>query len=119
MDGKKPATDAGELQAELEHARSQLGETIEALAAKADVKALAQEKAAEISGLLSGTLAAGKERAVEAGRHIGQASKDLPDPARKAADQTIGFLRRYPVQVLAAAAALAGLAVARRRRRSS
>jgi ElaB/YqjD/DUF883 family membrane-anchored ribosome-binding protein len=110
MDDNKPATGADELQAELEHARRQLGETVEALAAKADVKARAQE----ISGLLGETLAAGKERAVEAGRQLGG---ELHDPARKAADQTVGFLRKYPAQVLAAAAALAGLVAVRRHRR--
>jgi hypothetical protein len=114
MDDKKPATGTDELQAELEHARSQLAETVEALAAKADVKARAQEKAAQISGLLGETLAAGKERAAEAGRQLGG---ELHDPARKAADHTVGFLRKYPAQVLAAMLALAGLVVVRWRRR--
>jgi hypothetical protein len=117
MDSKKPATDTGELRAELEHVRQDLGETVQAIVARADVRARAQEKAAEISGLLSETLAAGKERAVEVGRHVGEASKELPDPARKAADQTAGFLRKYPAQVFAAVLALAGLIVVRRRRR--
>jgi len=38
---------------EIEHTRKQLGDTVEALAAKADVKARAQHKAAEVTGKLS------------------------------------------------------------------
>ncbi len=42
--------DAQQLQQEIERTRDQLGETVEQLAAKADVKARARDKAAEFSG---------------------------------------------------------------------
>jgi len=49
LNGKYPAvpTDVGELRHDITRTREELGETIEALAAKADVKARAQEAVAE------------------------------------------------------------------------
>jgi uncharacterized protein DUF3618 len=41
-----------ELMAEIERTRAELGDTVDALAAKADVKARAQQRAAEVSGQL-------------------------------------------------------------------
>ena len=43
-----------ELMAEIERTRAELGDTVDALAAKADVKARAQQRAAEVSGQLKG-----------------------------------------------------------------
>lgn len=45
-----------ELVAEIERTRAELGDTVEALAAKADVKARAQQRAAEVSGQLKGRM---------------------------------------------------------------
>jgi hypothetical protein len=50
--GDAPPENAGELMAEIERTREELGDTVEALAAKADVKARAQQRAAEVSGQL-------------------------------------------------------------------
>lgn len=47
---------------EIERTRTELGETVEALAAKADVKARAQDKAGEIAGRLTGTATQVKEQ---------------------------------------------------------
>jgi vacuolar-type H+-ATPase subunit E/Vma4 len=44
--------DPQQLEAEIERTRERLGETVEALAAKADVKARAQQKATEMAGRL-------------------------------------------------------------------
>jgi hypothetical protein len=44
--------DARQLEAEIERTREQLGETVEALAAKVDVKARAQQKADQLTGQL-------------------------------------------------------------------
>ncbi|MFE6159928.1 DUF3618 domain-containing protein [Streptomyces sp. NPDC056486] len=46
----KHTAGAGELRAKVERTRHDLGETVEALAAKADVKARAQDKAVAIKG---------------------------------------------------------------------
>jgi Protein of unknown function (DUF3618) len=44
--------DPRQLEAEIERTRERLGETVEALAAKADVRARAQQKATELTGRL-------------------------------------------------------------------
>jgi len=44
--------DSQQLEAEIERTRERLGETVEALAAKADVKARAQRKADQLTGQL-------------------------------------------------------------------
>jgi Protein of unknown function (DUF3618) len=55
--------DPQQLAAEIERTRERLGETVEALAAKADVKARAQHKAGQLTGQL-------KSKANEAKRQI-------------------------------------------------
>ena len=52
--GDAPPANPNELMAEIERTREELGETVEALAAKTDVKARAQQRAAEVSGQLKG-----------------------------------------------------------------
>jgi hypothetical protein len=42
------------LAAEIEHTRQQLGETVEAMAAKTDVKARAKRRAAEVASMVRG-----------------------------------------------------------------
>lgn len=54
--GGAPPANPDELMAEIERTREELGETVEALAAKADVKARAQQRASEVSGQLKGKL---------------------------------------------------------------
>ena len=58
--------DDAQLQQEIERTREQLGETVEQLAAKADVKARARDKAAEFSGRVKST--AGQARKEAAAR---------------------------------------------------
>lgn len=52
--GEAAPDNPDELMAEIERTREELGDTVEALAAKADVKARAQQRAAEVSGQLKG-----------------------------------------------------------------
>jgi hypothetical protein len=49
-----PPDNPEELVAEINRTREQLGDTVEALAAKADVKARAQQRATDVSGQLKG-----------------------------------------------------------------
>ncbi|MFI5064456.1 MAG: DUF3618 domain-containing protein [Streptosporangiales bacterium] len=56
-----PADDPQALMAEIERTREELGHTVEALAAKVDVKARAQERAAEVSDQVRSRLAGVKE----------------------------------------------------------
>jgi Protein of unknown function (DUF3618) len=66
--GAAAPDDAQQLQQEIERTREQLGETVEQLAAKADVKARAHDKAAELSGRTKSKASqARKEAAARAG----------------------------------------------------
>ena len=56
-----PADDPQALLEEIEHTREELGHTVEALAAKVDVKARAQERAVEVSDQLKTRLAGVKQ----------------------------------------------------------
>jgi uncharacterized protein YjbJ (UPF0337 family) len=104
--------DAAELQQEIERTREQLGHTVDELAAKADIKARAKEKAAEVLGrarekaLGSRDIARGK--AVEL---YGQVRRQ---PALGQFTQ-----RRWPLAVAAAVAIGVVGSVTLRRRRSS
>jgi hypothetical protein len=53
------------LAGEIEHTREQLGETVEALAAKADVKGRAQNRATEVKENLRGKARAAKDKVTE------------------------------------------------------
>jgi septal ring factor EnvC (AmiA/AmiB activator) len=55
MDSTTTPDDERKLADEIEQTREQLGETVQALAAKADVKARAQDKVAELTGRLKDT----------------------------------------------------------------
>jgi hypothetical protein len=64
MTAPEPAT-AGELQQEIERTRERLGQTVEELAAKADVKAQAQAKVAQLK-------AQARSRAIEVSERMKQ-----------------------------------------------
>jgi Protein of unknown function (DUF3618) len=67
--GSAPPADAEALVEEINRTREELGDTVQALAAKADVKARAQQRAAEVSGQLKGRLAGLKQ---DLGSRVGQ-----------------------------------------------
>ena len=92
---------------EIDRTREQLGETVEALAAKADVKARARDKAADLTG------------------HVASAADQLREQAAARASQVCGGLagkvtgarRTAAVAVAVAGITLAGWLFARRGRR--
>ncbi len=94
--GHTPEEEA--LAGEIEHTREQLGETVEALAAKADVKGRAQHRVAEVKGNLRGI---------------------TPAPVQRSAGQAVAIMRTNRGKVvsasLAALVVLAWLAMRRRR----
>jgi Protein of unknown function (DUF3618) len=95
-----PSNDPDAIRADIEVTRAQLGDSVEALAAKADVKARVKEKVAEE-----------KERAREVVEAAGEQVKDAADAVRR---------RPAPVAgVLAALAAAVGAVVMFRRRRAA
>jgi uncharacterized protein DUF3618 len=104
-----------QIRADIEHTREELGETVEALAAKTDIKAQARSKVDETKQRARDTVEQVRDKVAPAGNGSGPAS--APDPSdlrrrvrRAAADDPVA------VRVLCAFAAglLAGLLVKRR-----
>jgi hypothetical protein len=122
-----PPRDAEALARDIERTREELGETVQALAAKADVKARAHDKAAQVKGQVTGTVGQVSEQVADkAGQVKGQVvavgaktRAAAPEPVRQAADRAVGVIHRRDVQlaVTAAAVLLAGWLVFRMRRR--
>ncbi len=83
-----PADDPQELQEEIERTREHLGQTVEALMAKVDVKARAQDEASRLIGRL-------KARAVQARQ---QAAARAAGARRQATDKTAGPRQKATVQ---------------------
>jgi hypothetical protein len=126
--GSAVPDDPEQLRQEIERTREQLGETVEALVAKADVKARAKERAGQLSQVLKDKTAQAKEQTTT---RVGQArsqlagqtsdAKTVTQPVQRAA-QHVKQRAATPAGGLAAAAAVAGAAVLgfiviRRRRR--
>lgn len=89
-----------ELEKEIEQTREQLGETVEALAAKVDVKARAQEKLGQLTARLKG-------KATEANRQL--RLQDRANQAKQQAVQAGQQIRKRPVPAAATAGAIGAL----------
>jgi Protein of unknown function (DUF3618) len=96
-----PPDDPQELREEIERTREQLGETVQALAAKADVKARAQDKAAQVTVCMK--TKAGQARR-QAAAKVGQVQSQLRQ-------------HRAPLAVGIGAGVLSWLVIGWRRRR--
>ena len=130
--------DPQELEREIERTREQLGQTVELLAAKADVKGRAQAKATELSerikskagqvrqeaaarggsvrGQLAGTTATAQKRVTAAATPVWQAT---PEPVRQAVAKGASAARQRRMQLAAAAGAvIAGYLLIKWRRSS-
>ncbi|MFE5677938.1 DUF3618 domain-containing protein [Streptomyces erythrochromogenes] len=96
----EPRPDAGtptpdELRAQVERTRDELGQTIEALAGKADVKAQAKEKTAQVADLIH-----------EKATHTAQLVKDAtPDPVLDTAGRAATAARAHPKPLIVAGCA--------------
>lgn len=101
--GAAAPDDAQQLQQEIERTREQLGETVEKLAAKADVKARARDKAVEFSGRVKSK--AGQARK-EAAARSESARSQLAGKAAAARQQatSAGGARKDELQTRAAVA---------------
>jgi len=110
----EPGPDAGidDIQADIEHTREELGETIEALSAKADVKGRVKKKAADTKDGITEKVYETKEIALEKAHAAQSAARDA------VTDNTGSVKPRVPIAALIAAVAVlvVSLVVWRRRR---
>ena len=118
---------ASEIQQEIDRTRERLGETVEELAAKADVKARAKEKAVEMKAKAQGkaTEVSGqvKGKATDVSGLVKGKATDVSGLVKgKATDvsgrvrQSGALQRRWPVAAAAGAVIVGALVVWRRRR---
>jgi hypothetical protein len=125
-----PKTGAGakgpeELRREIEQTRSELGDTVEELVAKTDVKARARARAADLKGRAGTMTVQVRESATHAGHavqdkaaHAGHVVQDtVPPPVKTAATTVVQAGLRHPRPVLiAGAGAVVAAGLLRRRR---
>ncbi|WP_432086566.1 MULTISPECIES: DUF3618 domain-containing protein [unclassified Streptomyces] len=113
--GDKTANDLGELREQAEHTRDELGRTVEALAAKADVKAQAGEKVAEVREKAAVATERAKEKAVVAADLVKEKTAVVTDRAREKATQAADLVQeKTPDPVLERAEVVAHKAKANR-----
>ncbi|NJC70443.1 DUF3618 domain-containing protein [Planosporangium thailandense] len=106
-----PPADVDELRADIAHTRAELGETVQALAAKVDVKARLQETRQEAKARVR----EGLQNAAEEAR---LAAVEAPERAQELATRTGRAVRRNPVPFVVAAGAAALIVLFVRWRRS-
>ena len=109
----EPGPDAGidDIQADIEHTRKELGETFEALSAKADVKGRAKKKAADTRDSIT-------EKASETKNVVVEKAHAAQSAARDAVTDSTGSVKpSVPIAALIAAAAILPISVAVWRRR--
>lgn len=107
-----PDASAEEIQADIEKTRRELGNTVEALAAKADVKGQAQRKAAEAKTRLT-------DKAVQAREVVTEKTSAVQAATQKALTDNTGAVKpTVPVAAIVVAAGLlvVGILVWRSRR---
>lgn len=95
--------DPEQIQRDIEQTRAELGDTVEALAQKADVKAQAKQKVEQTKGSVA-------EKKDEL---LGKAKSASPDGAATAATQATEKARQNPLPVAAAGAFIAGFLAGR------
>ena len=100
------------IRAQIEETRHELGDTVEALAAKADVKAHMNDKIEATKETLKDKAEVAKTKAADV---AGTAAGAVPEPARQAIDKVQEQARRRPGAFIGAAAALLIALVTRRR----
>jgi Protein of unknown function (DUF3618) len=97
--GESEARSPEEIEADIEATREELGDTVEALAAKTDVKARAKEKVTETKETIS-------EKVSDLG---GSAREATPDSASAGAQQAATVVKENPEHAALAGAFVAGL----------
>jgi hypothetical protein len=112
--GAGPPSDATELERDIELTRERLGETVEALAAKTDVKARARDKVGEVTGQVR---AKGDQLRAKGSARAGALSErlknsDLKSTGIAGAQRAIATVRERPVPAAATAAVVMAFLIA-------
>lgn len=92
-----------DLHQDIERTRAELGQAVERLAAKADVKSRAQGAVRDLSGRVR----------LRARQASDQFSERLPEPVSNVTQTAVDSARRYRLQLTAAAAVIAAVLAAR------
>ena len=113
-----PPDDLRQLEAEIERTREQLGETVQELVARADVKSLARTKAAELSGRVKDTTSQARKAATAGAVSVRSQVTDKSAAAlQKATSAGAAQKERWiPLTLAAVALILGGLGLRRWRR---
>jgi serine/threonine protein kinase HipA of HipAB toxin-antitoxin module len=119
MSDSQTPTDPQQLRAEIEQKRAELGDTVQQLAAKADVKARAKQAVGDAAGKARQKLAGVKDQTAQA---VGTVKEKAGTAQQQLADSDLPAPIRKPLPLAAIAAATAAVIVAFvvliRRRRS-
>jgi type IV secretory pathway VirB10-like protein len=100
----RPPDDVAQLQQEIERAREQLGETVEQLVAKADVRARAHDKVSELAGRVKGKASRARAQAGDgAGSVRDQVASKAAAVSQKAKSAGTAVTQQLPGRVAAAA----------------
>jgi ElaB/YqjD/DUF883 family membrane-anchored ribosome-binding protein len=98
-----PADDPDAIRADIEQTRAELGDSVQALAGRADVKSRAKEKVAEVKDEATQVV---KEQAAHAKDHAKDTAQAAALRAKGTAQQTATKARQRPVPYVGALAAL-------------
>ncbi|KOU95654.1 MULTISPECIES: DUF3618 domain-containing protein [unclassified Streptomyces] len=108
-----------ELRDQVERTRDELGQTIEALAGKADIKAQAKEKSAAVKGQAVERAAMVADQIRQKREQAAQLVKNkTPDPLRERAGHAATVARANRIPLLAVGATVVALLLVRRSRGS-
>jgi len=111
-DGETPAPESPEaLRADIEETRAELGDTVEALAAKTDVKARAEDR---VEGIKQDARAKAEQARVKADEVKAKVTSVTPESARQGGSQVVAKARANPVPVAGAAALVLAFVLGRR-----
>ncbi len=108
---------APEIQQEIERTRDHLGETVEELAARADVKTRARARAAGMKDKAAGMRVRAQDKATEMSGRLRQSQLAQSQLAQSQLVQDDLVRRRWPLAAAAAGVVLVGSVLVRRRRK--
>ena len=120
-DADTPA-DPAALRAQIAETRAELGDTVEALAAKTDVKARAQHAASQAADTAKAKLSAARDQAADLAATVSDRASTAAATVRdtvRGADLSAQVRRPVPLAAIVVGAAAIGLAIYLLRRRRS